>query len=353
MRVPFLDLAAQTRALRAELDGAVARTLDEARFVGGGAVQEFEHAWAEFCGAKHAVGVASDTAALELALRAAGITQGDEVVAPANTCVPTIAAIEGAGATPVLVDADPETWTLDTEHVDDVLSERTRAVVPVHLYGRVAKLDPRDGLTVVEDAAQAHGAVGVGSIGIATAFSFYPTKNLGAVGDAGAIVTDDDGVAEHLRRLRNYGEDSRYHSVEAGTNSRLDTLQAAVLLAKLPQLPSWNERRRALAARYTEALEGLPIVLPAWDETGVWHLFVVRVQNREAFRAGLEARGVGTAVHYPRAVHEHPRYMRLAKDADFPVAEALAREVVSVPLHPFLSDADQEFVVKAIREWAA
>ena len=356
MRVPFLDLAAETAALRPELEAALARTLDEARFVGGGAVAELERAWADFCGVAHAVGVGSGTAALELGLRAARVGAGDEVLVPANTCVPTVAAVESAGATPVLVDAHPETWTLDPERLADACSAKTRAIVPVHLYGRRADVDAigsfageRD-FVVVEDAAQAHGLDGVARSSTVAAFSFYPTKNLGALGDAGAIATNDEQLAERARRLRSYGEDERYHSVEPGTNSRLDTLQAALLLAKLEQLPAWNERRRQLAARYHELLAEMPLKRPAWDDRSVWHLYVVRVRDRDAFRSALEARGVGTAVHYPRAIHEHPAYERLARD--LPVAEALAREVVSLPLHPALSDEEQDAVVDAIHAWA-
>ena len=357
MRVPFLDLAAATAVLRPALDAAVARTLDESRYVGGTAVAEFERAWAGFCGAKHAVGVGSGTAALELALRAAGVGSGDEVLVPANTCVPTVAAVEGAGATPVLVDAHPETWTLDPERLADAPSTRTRAIVPVHLYGRRADLDAigafarEHGLVVVEDAAQAHGLADVAGDSAAAAFSFYPTKNLGALGDAGAIVTNEDAVAESTRRLRSYGEDERYHSVEPGTNSRLDTLQAALLLAKLEHLSESNERRRALAARYHELLADLPLELPTWDDASVWHLYVVRVRDRDGFRSALEARGIGTAVHYPRAIHQHPAYARLRRE--LPIAEALAREVVSLPLHPALAEAEQDAVVDAIRAWAA
>jgi dTDP-3-amino-3,4,6-trideoxy-alpha-D-glucose transaminase len=357
MRVPFLDLAAATAPRRAELDAALARSLDESLYVGGAAVAEFESAWADFCGVGHAIGVGSGTAALELALRAAGLRAGDEVLVPANTCVPTVAAIESAGATPVLVDAHPETWTLDPDRLADARSAKTRAIVPVHLYGRVADLEAtggfarEHGLLVVEDAAQAHGLEGVAGDSAAAAFSFYPTKNLGALGDAGAIVTNDDAVAEHARRLRSYGEDERYHSVEPGTNSRLDTMQAAVLLAKLGHLRAWNERRRRLAARYHELLVDLPLELPVWDDGSVWHLYVVRVAEREGFRAALRAGGIGTAVHYPRAIHQHPAYARLGRD--LPVAEALAREVVSLPLHPELGDAEQDAVVDAIRAWAA
>jgi len=357
MRVPFLDLASATEPLRAELDAALARSLDESLYVGGAAVAEFERAWADFCGVEHSVAVGSGTAALELALRGAGLGAGDEVLVPANTCVPTVAAIESSGATPVLVDAHPDTWTLDPDRLADARSARTRAIVPVHLYGRGADLEAigafarEHELVVVEDAAQAHGLEGVAEASAAAAFSFYPTKNLGALGDAGAIVTNDDAVAAHARRLRSYGEDERYHSVEPGTNSRLDTMQAAVLLAKLGHLSAWNERRRQLAARYHELLVDLPLELPAWDDGSVWHLYVVRVADREAFRAALRAGGIGTAVHYPRAIHQHPAYARLGRD--LPVAEALAREVVSLPLHPELRDAEQDAVVDAIRAWAA
>jgi len=287
----------------------------------------------------------------------AGVGDGDEVLVPANTCVPTVAAVESAGATPVLVDAHPETWTLDPDRLPEARSENARAVIPVHLYGQRADVDAiaafarEHDLLVVDDAAQAHGLEGVARDSAAAAFSFYPTKNLGALGDAGAIVTNDEALAERARWLRSYGEDERYHSVEQGTNSRLDTVQAAVLLAKLAHLRAWNEHRARLAARYQELLAGLPLQLPAWDDGAVWHLYVVRVEDRDGFRAALRARGVGTAVHYPRAIHHHPAYERLRRD--LPVADALARDVVSMPLHPALSDADQDVVVDAIRAWAA
>jgi dTDP-4-amino-4,6-dideoxygalactose transaminase len=348
MNVPFLDLSRNVRALRAELAAAAQRTLDEAQFVLGSAVDEFERAWADACGRAHAVAVASGTDALALSLRAAGIGSGDEVVTAANTCVPTVAAIEAAGATPVLADVDPVTWTLDPERV--VVGPRTRAVVPVHLYGRPA--DPalyELGLMVIDDAAQAHGAPLGG--GAAAAFSFYPTKNLGALGDGGALVTDDGALAERARRLRMYGEGERYRSDEPGVNSRLDTLQAAFLLAKLSYLEQWNARRRELARRYLAAFEGL--TLPADHPGHVWHLFVVRVPDRGGFRAALAERGVHTAVHYPRAVHEHPAYRHLA--GEFPVAEALAREVVSLPLYPELTDDEADAVVSAVSSnpWAS
>jgi dTDP-3-amino-3,4,6-trideoxy-alpha-D-glucose transaminase len=344
VNVPFLDLSRNVRALRAELGAAAQRTLDEAQFVLGSAVAEFEGAWAAACGRAHAVAVASGTDALALSLRAAGIGAGDEVITAANTCVPTVAAIEAAGATPVLADVDEHTWTLDPERVAEAVGPRTRAVVPVHLYGRPAEL-PELELPVIDDAAQAHG---VPLRGVASAYSFYPTKNLGALGDGGAIATDDEAVAEHARRLRMYGEGERYRSDERGVNSRLDTLQAAFLLVKLPHFQEWQERRRALAQRYLHALAETELGLPADHAQHAWHLFVVRVPDRRAFRTALAERGVQTAVHYARAIHEHPAYRQLAGDGGFPVAEALAREVVSLPLYPELTDEEAEAVVKTV-----
>jgi dTDP-4-amino-4,6-dideoxygalactose transaminase len=354
VRVPFLDLARSVRAHRAELDRAVADVLEDGRFVLGPSVEAFERAFAAACGAGHAVGVASGTDALTLALQAVGVRPGDEVVTVANTCVPTIAAIERAGAVPVLVDADAGSFTLDPAELADAVGERTRAIVPVHLYGRCAEMEPiasfarERGLAVVEDAAQAHGTE-AGQLGDAAAFSFYPTKNLGALGDGGAVVTKDADVAERVRLLRSYGERERYDSVLSGGNSRLDALQAAVLLVKLAHLEAWNERRRELAARYRDGLADLPLVLP--DEgMHVYHLFVVRVAGRDAFRARLAELGIGTLVHYPRAVHEHPAYAHLARPGRLETSERLAREVVSLPLYPELTDDEADAVVRAVRD---
>jgi dTDP-4-amino-4,6-dideoxygalactose transaminase len=347
VNVPFLDLRRQTAALRPELEHAIARVLDGGRFVGGPIVEEFEQAWAAYCDVSDAVGVASGTDALAIALRAVGVEPRDEVITAANTCVPTIAAIEQAGAVPVLVDADPVTYTLDPARLEEVISERTRAIVPVHLYGRCAEMEPivrlarERGLKVVEDAAQAHGAEyrgrRAGSLADAAAFSFYPTKNLGALGDGGAVVTEDAEVAARARRLREYGEEERYRSVEPGMNSRLDPLQASVLLSKLERLDAWNERRHELAARY----RGAGLESPAGH-----HLFVVRAPDRDAYRARLAASGVESLVHYPLPVHEHPAYARLARPG-LETSERLAREVVSLPLYPELTDAEAEAVMRA------
>jgi dTDP-3-amino-3,4,6-trideoxy-alpha-D-glucose transaminase len=356
--VPFLDLRRQTDALRPELDSALADVLDEGRYVLGPPVEEFERAFADYCGASHAVGVASGTDAITIALQAVGVGPGDEVVVPANTTVPTVAGVEAAGAVPVLADVDPMTYTLDPGSVARALTNRTRALLPVHLYGQCADvptlldLARAHGLKLVEDAAQAHGAeIGghrTGSLGDAAAFSFYPTKNLGALGDGGAVVTDDPAVAEEARRLRSYGERERYDSVRSGWNSRLDTLQAALLLVKLPRLEGWNERRRQLAARYDQLLAGTDLVLPieAEGRRHAYHLYVVRARWRDDLAGRLAEQGVQTLVHYPRPIHRHAAYRRLARH--LPVSERLCDEVLSLPLYPEFRDDEVERVVEAL-----
>ena len=363
MRVAFFDPARERSELAGAVERAISEVLDEGRFILGPQVEAFERAWAQACGARFAVGCASGTNALSLALRAVGIGAGDEVLTAANTCVPTVAAIEDAGAVPVLVDVD-ETSTLDPAGLPAALTGRTRAVVPVHLYGRCADMDAvrafagENGLRVIEDAAQAHGAeVGgrrAGTLADAAAFSFYPTKNLGAIGDAGAIVTDDAELAERARLLRDYGQEERFRSVTRGTNSRLDTLQAAVLLAKLPSLAKRTERRRALAARYGDALTGTGLVCPV-EEPGrrhVYHLYVAQTQGRDAFRAALAKRGVETLVHYPRPIHRHPAYAGLARPG-LERSERDSGRVVSLPLYPELADDEVEHLLDAVRTVAS
>jgi dTDP-4-amino-4,6-dideoxygalactose transaminase len=360
-RVPFLDLRRQVEETRDAIDAAIEETLAAGTFVLGEPVERFESAFADFCGARDCIGVASGTDAITIALRAVGAQPGDEVVTVANTCVPTIVGIENAGCIPVLVDADPVTFTLDPARLEEAITPRTRAVVPVHLYGQCADLDPiielarSRGLKVVEDCAQAHGAEyrgrPAGSLGDAAAFSFYPTKNLGALGDGGAVVTSDDDVAHAARLLRNYGEAERFHHVVRGWNSRLDTLQAAVLSVKLPLLAGWNERRRELAARYSEAFGDGPVAPPVEAASGghVYHLYVVRVDNREAFRARLADRGIDTAVHYPVPVHRQEAYRALAPAGrSLAVSERLTETVVSLPLYPELTDAEAEAVIDAV-----
>ena len=362
MRVPFLDLGRQVESLRPELDRAISDVLDAGRFVLGEPVEAFEREFAEYCGAQHAIGVASGTDAIGIALGAVGIRPGDEVITVANTCVPTISGIEQTGAVPVLVDADRLSLTLDTTTLEGALSARTRAILPVHLYGQCADMAPilafaqEHDLKVVEDAAQAHGAEydgrRAGSLADAAAFSFYPTKNLGALGDAGAVVTGDPEVAERARLLRTYGERRRYESVLHGTNSRLDTLQAAILSAKLRRLDSWNERRREIARTYLELLADSPLELPREGEKRrhAYHLFVVQTLQRDVFRRELEERGVETIVHYPRAVHQQPAYAELAVGAGgLAHSERLVREIVSLPLYPELRDDEVAHVADAVR----
>ena len=358
MTVSFLDLRRQHRALRAELDGALAEVLDGDRFIGGARVEAFEREFAGFCGAREAVGVASGTDAIELALRAHGIGAGDEVITVANTCVPTVAGIEAAGATPVLVDVDERTYTLDPHELADATTARTKAIVPVHLYGQCADVESisaharEHGLVVIEDAAQAHGAARdgrrAGSLGDAAAFSFYPTKNLGALGDGGAIVTDDPEVAARARELRSFGERGGGEAVRKGTNSRLDPLQAALLSVKLGRLDEWNERRREIAQRYRLALhDSVTVPEESPGAYHVYHLFVIRFARRDELARGLDERGIGTLVHYPRAVHQHPAYAHLARPGRLTRSERLAAEVLSLPLYAELSEHEAARVVGA------
>jgi dTDP-3-amino-3,4,6-trideoxy-alpha-D-glucose transaminase len=358
VKVPFADLSGQASALREEVDAV----LLEGRYIGGPRVETFERNFGTYCGdGAIAVGVASGTDAIELSLRALGVGAGDEVITAANTCVPTVAGIEAAGATPVLVDAREDDATLDPERLPGALTDRTRAIVPVHLYGRCADMVAvnsfarEHGLLVVEDAAQAHGASAAGgragTLADAAAFSFYPTKNLGALGDAGAVVTTSANAAERVRMLRSYGERERYRSEVSGTNSRLDTLQAAVLNVKLPQLDTANARRRELADLYRAELDGVAVTLPLDDDGHVYHLFVIRTPKRDELRNALTTEGVETLIHYPRAIHQHPAYKRLGH-ADLGVSERLAAEVVSLPLYPELDDETVRVVAAAVRRHA-
>jgi dTDP-3-amino-3,4,6-trideoxy-alpha-D-glucose transaminase len=364
VKVPFADLGRATQGVRPDLDAAIGRVLGSGWFVLGREGAAFEDEFAAWVGTPHAVACASGTDAIELALRALDVGPGDEVVTQANTCVPTVAAIARTGATPVLCDAESAGATMDPESLERAISARTRAIVPVHLYGQCADLDAigrvAGSIPIVEDCAQAHGARfgenRAGTMGALGAFSFYPTKNLGALGDAGAVVTNDDDMAQRLRLLRQYGQNDRYHHQTEGVNSRLDELQAAILRAKLPHVAPGNERRRAIAASYAAALEGTrvcPLTILAGREN-VFHLFVVRVADREGFRERLAAKGVDTIVHYPVPIHKHPPYASLAHGrTDLTVSETLAGEVVSLPIFPELTDAEVDHVADAAREAAA
>ena len=362
MRVPFLDLKAPYRELGADLDAAHRRVMESGWFILGDELAAFEREFAAYCGARHCVGVGNGLDALHLILRAMGIGPGDEVIVPSNTYIATWLAVSYAGATPVPVEPDPATYNLDPARVEEAVTPRTRAVMPVHLYGQAADVDgirevaERHGLRVIEDAAQAQGSLyrgrRAGALADAAGFSFYPGKNLGALGDAGAVTTDDDKLADELRRLRNYGSPVKYQHDVKGVNSRLDELQAAFLRAKLPRLDEWNARRARVAEYYLQALEGVPdLRLPAVaDYAGpVWHLFVVRHPRRDALQKHLTERGVGTLIHYPLPPHLQPAYAEMGlAPGSLPLAEAMAREVLSLPMGPHLSEEDADYVVSAV-----
>jgi len=356
MSVAFAALDADYQGKKERIDAAVARVLARGWFILGEEVAAFEAAFAGFLGVAHVVACANGTEAIALALLAAGAEPGDEVLLPANACVPVIAAVRLAGAQPRLCDVDPGTLTLDPASAARERTAATRFVLAVHLYGGVADVETLDGLTLIEDCAQSHGATfrgrSTGGFGRAAAFSFYPTKNLGAYGDGGAVATDDARVAERLRQLRQYGWSRRDHAEREGWNSRLDELQAAILSAKLPFLAAENERRRELAARYDAAFADLPLRLLATREGAVpvRHLYPVRTEQRDALRAHLAACGVETAVHYPTPLHLQPAYAFLGRvRGDFPVSEAACDTVLSLPLHPALSGDQAEAVIAAVR----
>ena len=364
--IPLVDLKAAYERLRPEIDAAAARVMAGGWYILGPEVAAFEAEFVAYLGVAHSVGVASGTDALLLALRALGVGPGDEVITVAHTAVATVAAIALSGATPRFVDIDPATYTLDAAQLAAAITPRTRAIVPVHLYGAPADMEAilavarAHGLLVVEDCAQAHGALSrgqrAGTLGDAAAFSFYPTKNLGALGDGGAVVTNRADVAERLRLLRQYGWRERYVSDVAGYNSRLDELQAAILRVRLRHLDADNDARRRLAARYDAALDGLPVARPCVRpaDRAVYHLYVIAAGDRDALAAHLAARGIGTGVHYPVPVHLQPAYAALgAGPGSLPVTEAAAARILSLPMHPDLSPADVDAVAAAVRAFYA
>ncbi|MEW6030751.1 MAG: DegT/DnrJ/EryC1/StrS family aminotransferase [Chloroflexota bacterium] len=349
--IPIVDLKAQYYGIRAEVDAAIARVLERGNFVLGEEVAAFEREFADYLGAAFAAGVDSGTSALQLALLACGIGRGDEVLAPSHTAVATVAAIEMTGASPVLVDIELSRFTLDPERVAPAITPRTRAIVPVHLYGCSADLDPllqlarRHNLSVIEDCAQAHGALyrgqKAGTWGHIAAFSFYPTKNLGADGDGGAVVTNDPALAERVRLLRQYGWRERFVSILKGINSRLDEMQAAILRVKLRHLDRWNARRRELARLYDELLADTGLTLPAQpkDAVHVYHQYVIRHPQRERLKAFLKENGVQTIVHYPVPVHLQPAYHDLGYSlGSLPSSELAAAQVLSLPVYPEMDE---------------
>jgi dTDP-4-amino-4,6-dideoxygalactose transaminase len=359
--VPYLDLSALPRELEGELERTVGRVAASGWYLLGPELEAFERDFASYCGAHHCVGVASGMSAIELALLAGGIGPGDEVIVPAYTWIATWLAVTRTGATPVPVDAVASTYNIDASLIPAAITERTAAIVPVHLRGEPADMDvvaaiaAKSGLLVVEDAAQAHGARyrgrRVGSIGDAGAFSFYPTKNLGCLGDGGAVVTDDEALAERVRLLRNYGMRNRYEVEAAGVNSRLAEIQAAVLRLLLPRLDGWNRARSSLAALYTSHLGAndsisMPAV-PSWADP-VWHLFTINHPDRDAAARALTEAEIGTLVHYPLLPHQTPPYKGQWPPGSLPVAEALAASTLSLPLYPQLEAPVCERVAEAV-----
>jgi dTDP-4-amino-4,6-dideoxygalactose transaminase len=362
--IPLIDLKLPNRELSAEILAAMQEILEQAAFVGGPHVEEFEREWAAFCGTTAAVGVASGTDAIRAMLIAGGIKAGDEVITVPFTFAATLEAIIQTGARPVLVDIEPTTGTLDPSRLAAAITRRTRAVLPVHLYGHPADMDAiqeiasQHGLMVFEDAAQAHGAAykgrPAGSLATAAAFSFYPAKNLGACGEAGAVTSDDLDIAQRIRMLRDHGQAEKNLHEILGYNGKLDAIQAAVLRIKLPRLHGWNESRRRLVQIYSECLSGIRgLVLPTeapWARSA-WHLYVVRTRRRDELRQELSKRGIGTGIHYTHAVHTQKSFGFLGyKPGDFPVSEAWARGVLSLPLYPHLEEEQARFIGAQIRE---
>lgn len=360
--IPFLDLGAAYRELKPEIDAAVSRVLESGWYILGPEVEAFEAEWAAYCDAKHAVGLANGLDALTLALRALDIGPGCEVIVPSNTYIATWLAVTGVGATPVPVEPDAATHNIDPARIEAAITSRTRALLPVHLYGQPADMDPildiakRHGLRVIEDAAQAHGArykgKRIGAHGDVVCWSFYPGKNLGALGDAGAITTNDAALAERVALLRNYGSLQKYVNEEAGVNSRLDPIQAAVLRVKLGVLDEWTERRRAMAAAYTKGLAESGVILPHvpdWADPA-WHLYVVHTSDREALQDRMTEAGVGTLIHYPIPPHMQKAYadMEIMPEA-LPIARDLASDVLSLPMGPQLSLDQVQDVVNALK----
>lgn len=368
--IKFLDLKSVNERFRGELEAATRRVLDSGWYLLGRECEAFEREFAAFCGVKHAIGCANGLDALKLIIRAYGFGPGDEIIAPANTYIASLIAISANGATPVLVEPDPATYLIDPAKIEEKVTRRTKAVMVVHLYGRACEMDAiraiaaRRGLKVIEDCAQAHGAVfggrRVGALGDAAGFSFYPGKNLGCLGDGGAVTTDDDALATRIRALRNYGSDVKYHFPYRGTNSRLDEIQAAWLRVKLPHLDADNARRAEIAARYCREITNPAIVMPrppaASTDGGralsnVWHVFPVRTVRRDAFQSFLAERGVQTVIHYPIPPHRQPAYVEW-HGLSLPITEEIHDTILSLPISPVMTDDEVTAVVAAVNAWA-
>lgn len=361
MQIPFGDLKRQYQNLREPIDQATAEVYASGWFVLGKQVEKFEAEFANYCGAKYAVGLGSGTEALHLALVACGVEYGDEVITVANTCVPTISAISFAGATPVLIDVDEQTFTIAPALIEERINKKTKAIIPVHLYGQCADMDAilaiarKHNLFVIEDCAQAQGAkykgCMAGTMGDMGAFSFYPSKNLGAFGDGGLVLTNNQQLAQKLTKLRNYGQEKRYYHSIKGFNSRLDELQAALLSVKLPYLDKWNQRRREIAKLYNDAFIPIGINCPQQisDRFHVYHLYVLRVPQRDRFQKLLADLGISTVIHYPIPIHQQESYQELRYQSKFlPIAEKLAEQIVSIPIYPELTNEEVDYIIDSV-----
>src|SRR5450830_300710 len=364
MKVPFGDLSRQYKKYKKEFDNIISSVFANGNFILGENVTRFENNFSNYLGAKYAVGVGSATEALFLALKAIGIKNGDEVITVANTAVPTVSAIDFAGAKPVFIDIEETSYNINPKRIENRITLKTKAIIPVHLYGNPCNMDSiiqiaqKYDLKVIEDSAQAHGAQykgkKVGTFGDFGAFSFYPSKNLGANGDAGMVVTNNEEFAKKIKLLRNYGFEDRYKSIIRGFNSRLDEIQAALLDFKLTKLDEWNLKRKQISDMYSKGLKGLPIILPsaAPENKHVFHLYVIRVKQREKFMKFISDEGVGTIIHYPIPIHLQPAYKYLNYKKGFlPVTEKVAEEIVSLPIFPDLEDNEVEYVIKSIKKF--
>ena len=362
--IKFLDLQKINNRFRSEIDQEIKEILDDGWYIGGKKLSKFEQDFANFCGVRNCLGVANGLDAITLILRGYGFGKGDEVIVPSNTFIATILAITQVGATPVLVEPDINTYNLDPQLIEAAITPKTKAIIAVHLYGRVAPMKEinliaqKYQLKVIEDSAQAHGALlneqRTGSLSDAAAFSFYPGKNLGAIGDAGAVLTNDDQLADKIRALRNYGAKEKYVHQEKGVNSRLDDIQAAVLSVKLPYLDVDNKRRQKIAQFYCENINNEKIILPKYNyqfpEENVWHVFVIRTSNRQQLQQYLKEKGIETQIHYPTPIHKQNAYKEWA-DLSYPISEQIHREVLSLPISPIMTDEEVKEIVLTINSY--
>lgn len=363
-KINFVDLGRQYRSIKTEIDEAISRVVNKTNFILGDEVEEFEKEFAEFCQTKFCVGTASGTDALFLSLKALDLGPGDEVITVPNTFIATALAISLTGAKPVFVDIEKNTFNINPEFIERSITSRSKVILPVHLYGQPAAMDKiltiakKYNLKVVEDACQAHGAEyqgkRVGSFGDLAAFSFYPSKNLGAYGDGGAITTNNSELAEKIKMLRNYGQQVKHHHLVKGFNSRLDTLQTAILRAKLKYLEQWNEARRQNAKLYNQLLQGIDVAIPKEIENvkSVYHLYVIRTKRRDELAKFLSEKNISTAIHYPTPIHLQPAYQDLGyQSGDFPVSEAISKEIISLPMFPELTEEEIKYVVQSIKKF--